>query len=134
MAGGERHEESGEGKDHDEPDGAEPSRPAAVTGRSTHQLLSALAGHPWSCPYSLGLRLAVTIDTHVTHVLAHSGGDGVLLVSLADHLGTFKQLMEISTGAHMNALCQRYDGLYRLANLLERLGEGIADGSIPVPE
>jgi hypothetical protein len=54
-------------------------------------------------------------------------------VSLADHLGTFKQLREISTGADMNALCQRYDGLYRCANLLERLAEGIADGSIPVP-
>jgi hypothetical protein len=67
------------------------------------------------------------------HVFAQGGGDGVLLVSLADHLGTFKQLMEISTDADMNALCQRYDGLYRLANLLERLAEGIADGSIPVP-
>jgi hypothetical protein len=54
-------------------------------------------------------------------------------VSLADHLGTFKQLMEISTGADMNALCQRYAGLYRCAHLLERLAEGIADGSIPVP-
>jgi hypothetical protein len=67
------------------------------------------------------------------HVLAHGGGDGALPVSLADHLGTFKQLMEISTGADMNALCQRYDGLDRCANLLERLAEGIADGSIPVP-
>jgi hypothetical protein len=55
-------------------------------------------------------------------------------VLLADHLGTFKQLMEISTDADMNALCQRYDGLYRFANLLERLAEGIAEGRIPVPE
>ena len=46
MAGGERHEESGEGKDHDEPDGAEPSRSVAVRGKSTHRLLSALAGQP----------------------------------------------------------------------------------------
>jgi hypothetical protein len=55
-------------------------------------------------------------------------------VSLADHRGTFKQLMEISTGADMNALCPRYDGLYRCANPRERVAEGIADGSIPVPE
>jgi hypothetical protein len=132
VAGGERHEESGEGKDRDEPDGAEPSRPAAVRGRSTHRLLSALAGQPWSWLYASVRPRPMAgspIDTHVTHVLAHGGGDGVLLVSLANHLGTFKQLMEISTDADMNALCQRYDGLYRLANLLERL----AEGSIPVP-
>jgi len=79
-------------------------------------------------------RLAGTIDTPVTHVLAHGGGDEALLVSLADHMGTFKQLMEMSTGEEMNVLCQQYDGLYRVGKLLERLAEGIADGSIPVPE
>ena len=55
-------------------------------------------------------------------------------MSLADHMGTFKQLMDISTGEEMNALCERYEGFYRFATLLERLAEGIADGSIPVPE
>lgn len=79
-------------------------------------------------------RLAVTIDTHVKHVLAHGGGDKELLMSLADHMGTFKQLMDMSTGEEMNTLCQRYDGFYRFAKLLERLAEGIADGSIPVPK
>jgi hypothetical protein len=79
-------------------------------------------------------QLAGTIDRHVKHVLAQGGGDEELLMSLADHMGIFKQLMDISTGEEMNALCQRYDGFYRLAALLERLAEGIADGSIPVPE
>jgi hypothetical protein len=40
------------------------------------------------------------------------------------------QLMEMPIGEEMNMLCQRYDGLSRAANLLERLTEG----SIPVPE
>lgn len=79
-------------------------------------------------------RLASTIDTHVKRVLAHGGGDKALLVSLADYMGTFKQLMDMSTGEEMNALCQRYDGFYRFAKLLERLAEGIANGSISVPE
>lgn len=79
-------------------------------------------------------RLAVTIDTHVKHVLAHGGGDKELLMSLADYMGTFKQLMDMSTGEEMNALCQRDDGFYRFAKLLEILAEGIADGGIPVPE
>lgn len=34
----------------------------------------------------------------------------------------------------MDMLCERYNGFYRFATLLERLAEGIADGSIPVPE
>ena len=55
-------------------------------------------------------------------------------MSLADSMGTFKQLMDMTTGEEMNALCQRYEGLYRFATVLERLAEGIADGSIPVPE
>jgi hypothetical protein len=79
-------------------------------------------------------RLAGAIDRHVRHVLAQGGGDEALLMSLADHMGTFKQVMDMSTGEEMNALCQRYDGFYRFAKLLERLAEGIADGSIPVPD
>jgi hypothetical protein len=79
-------------------------------------------------------QLAETIDTHVRQVLAHGGGDEALLLSLADDMPTFKQLLDTCTGAEMDLLCERYDGFYRFAQLLERLAEGIADGSIPVPE
>jgi hypothetical protein len=79
-------------------------------------------------------RLAGSIDRHVTHVLAQGGGEEALLRSLADHMGTFKQLMDMSTGEEMNALCERYEGFYRFAKLLERLAAGLADGSISVPE
>ena len=79
-------------------------------------------------------RLAETIDTHVRQVLAQGGGDEALLLSLADYMPTFKQLLDTCTGAEMDLLCDRYDGFYRFAHLLERLAEGIANGSIPVPE
>lgn len=79
-------------------------------------------------------RLALTIDTHVREVLAQGGGDEALLLSMADYMGTFKQLLDTCTGAEMDALCDRYDGLYRFATLLEMLAGGIADRSIPVPE
>jgi hypothetical protein len=79
-------------------------------------------------------QLAGAIDRHVRQVLAQGGGDEELLMSLADHMGTFKQVMDLSTGEEMNALCQRYEGFYRFAKLLGRLAEGIADGSIPVPD
>jgi hypothetical protein len=79
-------------------------------------------------------RLAETIDMHVRQVLAHGGGDEALLLSMADYMPTFKQLLDTCTGAEMDLLCERYDGFSRFAHLLERLAEGIADGSIPVPE
>ena len=52
-------------------------------------------------------RLAVMIDTHVTQVLADGGGDEALLLSLADHMGPFKQLLEACTSAELNALWKR---------------------------
>jgi hypothetical protein len=79
-------------------------------------------------------RLAVLIDTHVTQVLSDGGGDEALLLSLADYMGTFKQLLETCTSEELNALCDRYEGLYRFALLLETLAQGLADGSIPVPD
>ena len=79
-------------------------------------------------------QLAETIDTHVRQVLAHGGGDEALLLSLADSLGPFKQLLETCTSAELNALCDQYAGLYRFALLLETLAQGLADGSLPVPD
>jgi len=79
-------------------------------------------------------QLAETIDTHVRQVLAHGGGDEALLLSMADDMPTCKQVLDTCTGAEMDTLCARYDGFSRFAQLLERLAEGIADGSIPVPE
>jgi hypothetical protein len=78
-------------------------------------------------------RRVVRMDTQVTQVLAE-GGDEALLLSLADFLDAFKQLLETCTSAEINALCDQYAGLCRLATLLERLAAGIADGSISVPE
>jgi hypothetical protein len=79
------------------------------------------------------IRLAVTIDRHVNQVVANGGGDEELLRSMADHMGTFKQLLDTCSRGEMDLLCQQYDGFYRFAKLLEDLAQGIADGTIPVP-
>ena len=72
-------------------------------------------------------------SVHVKRIIVNGGDDEDLLVSMYDHMPTFKQLLDTSTQAEMDALCQRYDGFYRFAKLLELLAEGIANGSIPVP-
>ncbi len=76
------------------------------------------------------IQLARRIDEHVGHVIANGGDDEDLLRSLYDYMDAFKQLMDMSTTEEMNTLCQRYDGFYRFAKLLEAL----ADGSISVPQ
>ena len=52
-------------------------------------------------------RLAAIIDTHVTHVIARDAGDEKPLVSLTDHMGTFKPLRDLSPGEDMNTRCPR---------------------------
>ncbi len=45
------------------------------------------------------------------------------------------QVIKVLVGSiNMNKLCRKYDGFYGFAFLLERLAEGIANGTIPVPE
>ena len=41
--------------------------------------------------------------------------------------------MDAAAPGELDALALKYDGLYRFANLLERLAEAIADGTIEVP-
>ena len=84
-------------------------------------------------PTSEHHQLAKAIHDHVTHVVATGGGDEQLLVSMADHMSTFKRLLDTCSTAQMDALCDRYSGFFRFAKLLENLAQGIADGTIPVP-
>ena len=69
-------------------------------------------------------RLASIIDEPVLRTLANGGNDEDLLVSLHDYMETFKEIMDTSTSMEMDQLCQRYDGFYRFAQLLEHLAEG----------
>ncbi len=78
--------------------------------------------------------LATLIDKHVKQIINNGGDDEELLVSMSDHMGTFKQLLDSCTSQEIDELCQRYDGFYHFAKLLEMLAEGIANGTIPVPE
>ena len=78
--------------------------------------------------------LARIIDRYVKQLYRNGGSDEDLLMTMYEYMGTFKQLLDTSTHQEINELCQRYDGFYRFALLLELLAEGTADGSIPIPE
>ena len=66
--------------------------------------------------------------------IAYGGGDEELLLTMSGQMATFKEVMDSSSKAEMDELCERYDGFYRFGKLLERLAQGIADGNIEVPK
>jgi len=76
-------------------------------------------------------RLALLVDTHVREILAHSGSDEAIRMLMADAMGTL-QWLETCTDADMDALCERYEGLYCCATRPAQAAEGIAKGRIPV--
>jgi hypothetical protein len=74
------------------------------------------------------------IDTHVRHVLAAGRWRQDLTPVICRLYGDVQAVVGYLHRAEMDALCERYDGFYRFARLMERLAEGSADDSIPVPE
>ena len=66
------------------------------------------------------IHLAETLDHHVTDTLA-SGGAEALVLSLPDYIDPFKQLLDMCSPEDIDALFERYNGLYRLALLLDEL-------------
>ena len=79
------------------------------------------------------VKLAKRVDEHVKKIIAAGGDDETLLVSMADYMGTFKEVMDSSTKDEMDELCERYSGFYRFGKLLEAVAQGIQDGSIRAP-
>lgn len=51
-----------------------------------------------------------------------------------DYMGQFKQLLDTCSPEDMDKLCERYEGFYRFAKLLENLAQGLSDGTITIPE
>jgi hypothetical protein len=80
------------------------------------------------------IRLAASIDRHVRKALASGRGGEALLVSMYDDMGQFKQLLDTCSPEDMDKLCERYEGFYRFAKLLENLAQGLSDGTITIPE
>ena len=79
------------------------------------------------------IRLAEEIDAWAQGVEAGGGGDEQLLAGMVDYMGPFKRLLDSCSSLEMQLLIQRYDGFYRVSQLLEQLAAAIADGVIDVP-
>jgi PAS domain S-box-containing protein len=60
--------------------------------------------------------------------------DENILMNLYDYMGTFKELLDTSTRFEIDELCERFDGFYKFAKILEQIAEGISNGTISVPK
>ena len=80
------------------------------------------------------LALASKIDARVRELERAGANEAVMLGETLDQMPNFKRLMDTTTSAEMDELCDRFDGFYRYGKLLERTAEGISSGRIKVPE
>ena len=78
-------------------------------------------------------RLAERIDKKVTKILKHGGNEVGVLTGLTSYMNDFKVLMDSTSRTEMDLLCERYDGFYKYAKILENLASGISSGKIQVP-
>jgi len=78
-------------------------------------------------------QLAREIDAHVRRVEASDRSDEALLASAYEVLGSFKQLVDLSSAEELNKLSDKFLGLHRFASLLERIAMGIRSGAIEPP-
>lgn len=72
------------------------------------------------------------INNRANDILLKGGGDEELLLSLHDIMGELKKVMDTSTNQELDGYCQKYNGFYRYARLLEKLSEDMADGTINI--
>jgi len=74
------------------------------------------------------------IHDYANDILRNGGEDEELLISLYDVMGEIRKVIDGATHQDLDSYCQKYNGFYRYMRLLEQLAEGIADGTISVPE
>jgi hypothetical protein len=80
------------------------------------------------------ISLVETIDQRGKAVLLAGGGNKELLSSFHNILGDVFKVMEASTQEEINGYCQKYDGFYTYAYMLQQLTKAIDDGAISMPE
>ena len=114
-----------------------------VLAKSDHELAAALLAGDMKFPpandtnaaliAAARVQIATVIDLQM-QPLIETRADLTVLVEMRGTMAGFKQLMDTASPAEMQSLMQRFAGLYRFAQVLERIAAGIQSGDIPVPK
>jgi hypothetical protein len=79
-------------------------------------------------------QIATVIDLQMQPLIETRADDLTVLGAMHGTMAGFKQLMDTASPAEMRSLMQRFTGLHRFAQVLERVAAGIQSGDIPVPK
>jgi hypothetical protein len=79
-------------------------------------------------------QFVTSINNYANQFPVSEAGEEKMLESCYDYMEVFKRIMDSCSKPQMDFICQQYNGFYRFAKLMERLAQGIANGSIEVPE
>jgi len=79
------------------------------------------------------LWIAAKIDTRMQKLVRGGKDDRAILAAMADHMPTFKQLLDSTQQGDMDQLTRKFPGFYRYAKILESLAAGIQSGAMPAP-
>jgi hypothetical protein len=80
------------------------------------------------------VQIASLIDEQVKRVFRRGGDEVAVLTELFDYMPGFKYLLDAARPGDMDELCERFDGFYRYAKILEEVAAGIQSGEIKVPK
>ena len=83
-------------------------------------------------PANKSERHAQKIAKFVIGVMKRGGNDEDILKEMYPYMASFKVIMDNSSQAEMDALCEKYPSFYYFAQLLEDMARGFSDGSLDV--
>ena len=78
------------------------------------------------------IRTATLIDEKVKKIIQEAKTsdaiDEALVEIMPDHMGDFKYLLDSLQAGDMDRLCEKFNGFYQFAKMMERIAEGCRDG------
>ena len=115
-----------------------------VLAKSDHELAAALLAGDIKFPpaddtnvaliAAARVQIATVIDLQMQPLIETRADDLTVLSEMRGTMAGFKLLMETAGPAEMQSLMQRFVGLCRFAQVLERIAVGIQSGDITVPK
>ena len=79
------------------------------------------------------IRIAASIDRAMKPFMSTGKDDIAILAGMGEHMTDFKHLIDTAKPGVMDELCQRYQGFYRYAKVLENIAGAIQSGAVKVP-
>ncbi len=115
-----------------------------VLAKSDHELAAALLAGDMKFPEAndtnaalvaaARVQIATVIDLQMQPLIETRADDLTVLGEMRGTMAGFKQLMDTASPEEMQSLMQRFAGLHRFSQVLERIAAGIQSGDIPVPK